>query len=114
VCQRLGTKTAVRSYCIDPANGTLIPKEAVYRFAQEPAPIVSAVALDVIMLPENKMETLPAGTEFICLRTDNETWMELKLADGRECRIEIEEIDFTPTINGIPEWECFEELFYAG
>ena len=36
------------------------------------------------------------------------------MKDGRECRIEIKEIDWTPTINGVPEWECFVNLMYAG
>ena len=59
-------------------------------------------------------ETLPAGTEFSFLRTDNVSYVVMELADGRECRIDIVEIDWTPTINGVPEWECFENLMYAG
>ena len=68
----------------------------------------------MIILPENKVETVPAGTEFSFLRTDNESYVDLKMEDGRECRIEFEEIDYTSCSNGVPEWECFENLMYAG
>jgi hypothetical protein len=84
-----------------------------YGFVGELEPIVSTVPLEVTVLPDSK-ETLPAGTEFFFLRTDNESYVVLELADGRECRIDIVEIDWIPTINGVPEWECFEDLMYAG
>lgn len=114
VCHLLGTKTAVRTYRVNGADGTLIPLEEDYGFAGEPAPIVSALPLDVVILPGEEVETLPAGTEFSFLRTDNEGWVTLELEDGRTCRIEIVEIDWTPTIGGVPEWECFKDLMYAG
>ena len=77
-------------------------------------PIVSAIDLEVIMLPEKKTEVLPAGTNFYYLRTDGESYAELELEDGRECRIEIVQRDWEPCINGIPEWDCFLDLMYAG
>ena len=112
-CDLLGTKTAYRNYNVD-ADGTLLPLSDVYELDQDLEPIVSVVSLDVIILPENKVETVPAGTEFSFLRTDNESYVDLKMEDGRECRIEFEEIDYTSCINGVPEWECFENLMYAG
>ena len=114
ICHLLGTKTAVRDYSVNPEDGTLVPVTEEYRFNEGQVAIVSAVPLDVTILPGNKSETLPAGTEFVCLRTDNESWVDLRLTDGRECRIEIVEVDYTPTINGIPEWDCFVDLMYAG
>ena len=112
-CDLLGTKTAYRNYNVD-ADGTLRPLSDIYELDQDLEPIVSVVSLDVIILPENKVETVPAGTEFSFLRTDNESYVDLKMEDGRECRIEFEEIDYTSCINGVPEWECFENLMYAG
>ncbi len=112
-CNLLGTKTAYRNYTVD-ADGTLLPLSDVYELDQDLEPIVSVVPLDVTILPKNKVETVPTGTEFSFLRTDNESYVDLKMEDGRECRIEIEEIDYTPCINGVPEWDCFEDLMYAG
>jgi hypothetical protein len=112
-CNLLGTKTAVRQYNVNGGDGSLQPLAEEYGFVGELEPIVSAVPLEVTVLPGSK-ETLPAGTEFFFLRTDNESYVVLELADGRECRIDIVEIDWIPTINGVPEWECFEDLMYAG
>lgn len=114
ICQLLGTKTAVRTYSVSTEDGSLIPLSEEYGFAGQPEPIISSVPLDVTILPENRTETLPAGTEFSFLRTDNVSYVVMELTDGRECRIDIVEIDWTPTVNGVPEWECFENLMYAG
>lgn len=112
-CNLLGTKTAYRNYTVD-ADGTLYPLNDTYTLREDLDPIISSISLPVILLPQNSKEIIPAGTEFRFLRTDNETYVDLAMADGQECRIVIEEIDWTPTINGVPEWECFENLIYAG
>lgn len=112
-CDLLGTKTACRAYTFSP-GGALIPLADVYDLDPSLDPILSTVPLDVTLLPHNSVETIPAGTEFYFLRTDNETYVDLMMADGRECRIVIEYRDWTPTINGVPEWDCFENLMYAG
>ena len=90
------------------------PLNDTYTLREDLDPIISSISLPVILLPQNSKEIIPAGTEFRFLRTDNETYVDLAMADGQECRIVIEEIDWTPTINGVPEWECFENLIYAG
>ena len=112
-CNLLGTKTAFRRYTVE-TDGTFLPLQDIYDLERNPDPIVSAIPLEVTLLPQNTAETVPAGTEFTFLRTDNESWVDLVMKDGRECRIEIKEIDWTPTINGVPEWECFVNLMYAG
>jgi hypothetical protein len=109
----LGTKTAYRNYTVD-TDGTLYPLSDTYDLDQTLDSIISTIPLGVTLLPQNTVETIPAGTEFFFLRTDNETWVDLVMTDGQECRIVIEEIDWTPCINGVPEWECFENLMYAG
>jgi hypothetical protein len=112
-CNLLGTKTAYRNYTVD-REGTLVPLSDAYDLDQTLEPIISTIPLDVTLLPQNTVETVPAGSTFFFLRTDNETYVDLEMSDGQECRIVIEEIDWTPCINGVPEWECFEELMYAG
>lgn len=112
-CNLLGTKTAYRNYTVD-TDGTLYPLSDTYDLDQTLDSIISTIPLDVTLLPQSTVETVPAGTEFFFLRTDNETWVDLVMTDGQECRIVIEEIDWTPCINGVPEWECFEDLMYAG
>ena len=112
-CNLLGTKTAYRDYTVG-SDGSLLPLTDDYVLEEDLDSITSSIPLDVTLLPQNTVETLPAGTEFFFLRTDNETWVDLVMTDGQECRIVIEEVDWTPCINGIPEWECFDNLMYAG
>ena len=111
-CNLLGSKMVFRKYTIRD-NGVLAALSDVYTAPENLPPITSAVPLEVLILPQNTTETLPAGTIFTFLRTDNETYVDLRIQDGRECRITIKEIDWTPTINGIPEWDCFTDLIYA-
>ena len=111
-CNLLGSKMAVRSYAVAD-DGALTALSDVYTLSRDLAPITSAVPLEVLILSSNTVETIPAQTTFAFLRTDNETYVDLMLPDSRECRITIREIDWTPTINGIPEWECFSDLMYA-
>lgn len=112
-CNLLGTKTAYRSYNFAP-GGALTPLTEDYELSGEYLSITSSIPLDVTLLPQNTVETVPAGTEFFFLRTDNETWVDLVMTDGQECRIVLETADWSYTINGIPEWECFDNLMYAG
>ncbi len=111
--QILGTFTGSRTYTGNPTDGTIQPETEYYELAPDVAAIVSAIDLEVIMLPQQVRETLPAGTEFYFRRTDGESYAELELADGRQCRIDIGYRGWTPLVNGIPEWDCFENLMYA-
>lgn len=111
--QTLGTWVGYKSYTTDPQSGAILPLQEHYDLKGE-SPIVSAMDLEVTMLPSQKKETLPAGTSFYFLRTDGESYAELALEDSRECRIEIVYEDYTPMINGVPEYECFVNLMYAG
>ena len=112
-CNLLGTNTAFRTYTVT-ADGGLSPVSEEYALEATAEPIVSSVPLEVTILPQDTVETVPAGTAFSLLRTDNEGWVELEMDDGRQCRIVIEQVDYTPTIGGVPEWECFDNLMYAG
>lgn len=109
----LGTWTGSRTYTTNPEDGTIQPQTEYYELPEDVSPIVSAIDLEVTMLPRQTTDTLPAGTEFYFRRTDGETYAELELEDGRECRIEIVYKDWKPLINGVPEWDCFADLMYA-
>ena len=40
--------------------------------------------------------------------------LDVKLEDGRKCRIEVDMSEWPKLINGIPEEECFDGILYAG
>ena len=66
---------------------------------------------------EEKTEVkLPKGTVFRPLKTDGETVMVMELEDGRRCDLIIERKDgeYQFYINGAGEYDCFENLPYAG
>jgi len=111
---RLGTWTGYRTYNPHPITGMLLPQTEYYTLPDDVSPIVSAIDLEVTMLPKKEKVTVPAGTEFQIRRTDGDRYAELVLEDGRECRIEIVYDDYTPMINGVAEWDCFIDLPYAG
>ncbi|MDY2939300.1 MAG: RsiV family protein [Fusicatenibacter sp.] len=64
---------------------------------------------------ETKEEVLPAGTVFYPRRSDDSSYLETELEDGRFCRIyvEVDEVGLR-YIDGVDEREYFEDLPYAG
>lgn len=65
---------------------------------------------------EMKEEKLPKGTVLWPRKTDGENIMEFELEDGRRCDLLIEkgEGDYQFYIDGVGEYDCFENLPYAG
>lgn len=64
-----------------------------------------------------QVETLPAGTHFVLLKTDGETYAEARLDDGRICEFELQAPsgeEWEGKINGISVSDCFEYVPYAG
>lgn len=61
-------------------------------------------------------ETLPKGTVFYPRKTDGGTMMEMELEDGRICIVLLEKSRDSGgyMINGVSEYDCFENLPYAG
>ncbi len=61
-----------------------------------------------------EQEMMPAGTRFHLRRTDGKSYVEAQLDDGRTCTVRYETVDYQKQINGINEFDCFKDLFYAG
>lgn len=59
-------------------------------------------------------EQLPAGTKLYFRKTDNKTYVEMELEDGRRCQVRGEFDSWPKTINGISEFDCFDGVVYAG
>ena len=58
--------------------------------------------------------TIPANSNCKLYRSDNETYVDLKLDDGSIVRIEIDDSDYPHTVNGIDIEEAFEGIMFAG
>ena len=61
-------------------------------------------------------ETLPKGTKFKPYMTDRTSVIVMELEDGRHCEVPIEKKsdDYIFYINGVSEYDLFENLPYAG
>ena len=110
----LSTVTGSRPYHTDPKTGLPQADTDYYRLSSDMPPLISMIPLEVEMLPDETTETLPAGTRFYFLRTDNATYVDMGLEDGRECRIKAVRRDWEWYVNGHSEYDCFENSMYAG
>lgn len=115
----LGTYSGKRTYTF--SEGTLQPVEERYTFASlEENPkregIVLKKALNVL-IDENgtlKEKELPVGTTLYPIDSDAETVVGFELEDGTYGEITFERRDYTIYIDGISEYDIFENLPYAG
>ena len=115
----LGTMTGIKHYSLHEDSGYYVEQKDYYDVSAAEMQVVSAVPFEVIMLSTNEKELMPAGTTFTFLRTDGYTYMDARLNDGRACRIPVrrdyEMNTFIETSDGEKlDWECFEEVYYAG
>ncbi|MBR5261575.1 MAG: hypothetical protein IKV47_05340, partial [Oscillospiraceae bacterium] len=112
----LGTLNGVQTCRINPDYGMPAVETDYYDLSASLRRLVSKLPLEVEILSEGIREELSAGTVFRMLRTDGETYMDMELEDGRECRITLSRDNDTWDwlINGVSEWDCFEDLLYAG
>ena len=76
--------------------------------------MTSLVDLEVEILGEDEPEIIKAGEEFEFYRTDNETYVDMKLSDGRICRLKVDCSRWPYKVNGIDSEECFDGMMYAG
>lgn len=117
----LGTYSGYRKYHVGD-NGVPEAESGIYEIVNLPGDvwktITSSRAIPVWMAKEEGKEPerteLPAGTRFAFCRTDGESFVEMKLEDGRHCEIRFEYEDGMRYIEGVDEWEYFENLPYAG
>ena len=63
---------------------------------------------------ESSKETLPKGTVLYYLRTDDETFMDMKTEDGRVVRLYPKTGDWPQTIDGTDIEEIFDGVMFAG
>lgn len=118
----LGTYNAYRVYHIG-ADG--MPQTEDRRFHIDPMTdnhrntLVSTRDLEVTILgsgsDSEKQKTLPAGTSYTITATDEESFAEARLKDGRSCRLALtkDEDSWDWKLNGVGEYECFENVIYA-
>jgi hypothetical protein len=81
----------------------------------EPFALTTLVELEVTLVigeEESKM-TLPAGTKIDIESTDNATYVQGRLMDGSEIRIDCD-LSWPQTVDGMEAESVFDGIFYAG
>jgi hypothetical protein len=108
----LGTMVGTDTYEL--LDGKLDKDNIYYTLPETMQPLVSKVPLEVYVPEAEETEEVPAGTEFHFLRTDNESYVDMKMDDGRDCRVHVEFDGWERTVNGISEYDAFDGILYAG
>lgn len=120
----LGTYSAYRKFHVG-TDGMPESDENVYTKVKvsdskdDEMALVSTRELPVTMIKEDgseENEKLPAGTNYYVRATDQESFVEFELEDGRTCRMSVKKSDsgWGFTIDGVSEEDCFEFVPYAG
>ena len=110
----LGTMSGLCVYRADPKNGKPVAQMEYLDVSGHLMPLTSRIDLQLTILPEGKTETVPAGTVFYFLRSDNSTYVDMRMSDGRECRIPVTREDWEPMVNGMSAMDCFDGILFAG
>lgn len=109
----LSTMTVYRDYEVDVQTGELVAKKDYY-ITEAYNTLTSLIDMEVEIIGKKDPETIEAGEEFEFLRTDNKTYVDMKLSDGRECRLWVDISSWPYTVNGMECDECFKGMMYAG
>lgn len=109
----LGTRGGFTTYQIDSKDGTVNMKGSEYTLTYG-YDLTTKIPLIVTDLSTKQKTQIPERSVLKPLYTDGETYLKCETEDGREIQILVKNSDWPYTVNGIPEEDCFEELFYAG
>lgn len=105
----VGVVTGEKTYMVDWDNPLPKAQTDYYDISTDWYTLTLKKPLEMKILPNGKMEEIPEGTTFQYLRTDGETYVDLLMEDGRECRVMTENWDGEPAING-----NYPEMYFEG
>lgn len=109
----LGTRGATANYRLSRTDGKPEMTDDAYTFNYG-HDVKTSIPLEAEILPDMEKTEIPSGTSLLPYRTDGKTFVDLKTEDGDIVRLSIGTLEWPRTVNGMPEDECFKELFYAG
>lgn len=115
----LGSYNAKMSYRF--SEGSLVPEEERFTFIHAKdwkdrmMPVTKAkVPVKIEKNGELTEQELPAGTKIYPVNTDNESVLGFELEDGTYGEIQFIRKEGIIYINNVQEYDCFEDLPYAG
>ena len=112
----LSTISASRHYRTG-ADGSPEPVGEFFEFGW-PLTITVKQDFETSFVDENGADlgtgTVPAGMELTLIRTDNESWTDVRLSDGRIARIYVIQDTWPRTVDGKAIDDLFDGLLFAG
>ena len=114
----LSTTTGKRTYRIG-TDGMPEPKEAYYQISAD-ITLTAKKDLSAAMIDPDNGKVLdsqfivPKGEKLRLYHTDNQTYMDMILDDGRVCRFQTDASDWPQTVNGQSSLDCFDGMQFAG
>ena len=112
-----GTYTCYGRYVVG-SDGMPEPVDSVYKISWRSEEATSLKSVKVTMLDdeynEQGEETIDAGEHFLPIRTDNSSFVDCRLDDGRLVRLKFTKTDYPSQIDGVNVDDLFEGLVYAG
>lgn len=112
--QMLSFLYGTRTYFADPDTGLPVGTIPYYEIKSDFRMLTAKQPLEVSILPSEEKDTIPAGMVFRFLRTDNKSYVDFELEDGRECRVYVESSGWPPMINGESAVDYFDGIAFAG
>lgn len=109
----LGTRMGTAVYKANEITGIPEMTDEAYTFT-DGHPVTLKIPLMAEILPSMDTEELGEGMYLVPYQTDGKTYIDLTTENSWVIRFKIDISGWPRTVNGIPEDECFEELFYAG
>lgn len=113
----LGTYTCYGKY-VTGADGLPVYADDYYTLSWSSDEIKSLKDIKATVLDgdgnEQGEETIPAGTGFTPIRTDNKSYMDCTLDDGTVVRLKYSKTDYPAEIDGVSVDDLFDGLMYAG
>jgi len=113
----LGTYTCYGRYVVGP-DGLPQFADNDYAINWGSENVTSLKDIKVTVLDENGNETgdetVPAGTHFVPVRTDNKSYVDCTIDDNRTVRLKYTKTDYPIEIDGTSVDDLFDGLVYAG
>ena len=111
----LGTYGGIKTYYFN-ENGEFVTDDTEYLLHKNNYVLTTAVDLQVTL--DEAESTLPAGSHIVLNATDGETYVKFTIQETGQTGVlnveRNEENYYEVTINDMREYDCFEELPYAG
>lgn len=117
--QTLSTYNGTRPYKVG-AAGMTEPLLPWFTASSDGIVLTSKMDLELDVIDENTGETLESGvsfavgTEFTICRTDDESYVDCRVSDGRLVRVPVESAEWPQTINGIDIEDVFDGIIFVG